>query len=74
MSNDKIIVNSSVQNTYIKVDETGTEVASTTTSNNMDIAPLPEIDYVFKCDRPFFYLVKEKSTGVILLMGKVSKL
>ena len=74
MSNDKIIVNSSVQNTYIKVDETGTEVASTTTSNNMNIAPLPEIDYVFKCDRPFFYLIKEKSTGAILLMGKVSKL
>ena len=74
MSNDKIIVNSSVQNTYIKVDETGTEVASTTTSNNTAIAPLPEIDYVFKCDRPFFYLIKEKSTGAILVMGKVSKL
>lgn len=74
LSGDGICFLSSFQNNYIKVDETGTEAASSTISSDINIAPLPNPDYVFNVNRPFFYLIKEKSTGAILLMGKVSKI
>lgn len=74
MSSSELAFFASFQNNYIKVDESGTEAASTTTSSAGLTSPLPKDDYIFKCDKPFFYVIKEKSTGAILLMGKVSKL
>ena len=74
MSSSRLAFFASFQNNYIKVDESGTEAASTTTSSAGLTSPLPKDDYIFKCDKPFFYVIKEKSTGAILLMGKVSKL
>jgi serpin B len=41
----------------------------------MDVAaPGPSTVIPFYVDRPFIFLIKEKSTGVILFMGKVTKL
>lgn len=58
------------QNTFIQVDEEGTEAAAVTivgmrvTSAGPGAAP-----YDFNVNRPFLYAIKEKSTGVILFMG-----
>lgn len=53
----------------IKVDENGTEVASVTVGGY--IAPEPQ-ELTF--DRPFVYIIRENSTGIILYMGTVVKL
>ena len=44
------------------------------TVGGMDLAvPGPSTVIPFYVDRPFIFLIKEKSTGVILFMGKVTK-
>ncbi|MGN0229202.1 MAG: serpin family protein [Muribaculaceae bacterium] len=58
--------------TTIEVDENGTKMSAATIVGG-DSAPAPS-KLEFVVDRPFFSLIKEKSTGAILLMGKVSKI
>ena len=58
------------QSTYVKVDEEGTEAAVVTVGGNMVTAP--EFNK-FYMNRPFAFLIKEKSTGTILFMGKVTE-
>ena len=49
--------------------------AAAVTVGGMDVAaPGPSTVIPFYVDRPFIFLIKEKSTGVILFMGKVTKL
>lgn len=60
------------QFTYIKVNEEGTEAAATTIVGNGDYAAGPNPN--FHVNRPFAFMIKEKSTGTILFMGKVTKL
>lgn len=60
------------QFTYIKVNEEGTEAAATTIVGNGDYAAGPNPN--FHVNRPFAFMIKEKSTGTILFMGKVTEL
>ena len=62
------------QKTYVEVNEEGTEAAAVTVvgvekSSIESDDPLP-----FYVNRPFVYVIKEKSTGIILFMGKMSNL
>ena len=59
--------------TYIKVDEDGTEAAAVTAAYFVNSAG-PEQLVEFFVDRPFAYIIKEKSTGMILFMGRVVKM
>lgn len=57
----------------IDVTEEGTKVVSSSGAVFEDpIAPLidPDATYSFIADRPFMFFIREKSTGVILFMGK----
>jgi serpin B len=58
------------QSAYIKVDEKGTEAAVVTMGGGIIGAPET---YTFYMNRPFAFLIKEKSTGTILFMGKVTE-
>lgn len=73
ISPDKIYLSTLNQFTYIKVDEEGTEAAATTIirGDGVNIA-VPSSK--FHVNRPFAFMIKEKSTGTILFMGKVTKL
>jgi serpin B len=51
----------------IKLDEKGTEAAAVTVIEMTDGAPQT---VVFNANRPFFYIISEQSTGVILFMGQ----
>lgn len=73
MSDAKLFVGLLEQYTYVKVDEEGTEAAAVTVGGMLDSAG-PGMDKQFYVNRPFVFLIKEKSTGVILFMGKVTKL
>ena len=63
-----------IHQTFIDVQEEGTEAAAATiveisfTSIGGGGSPI-----YFKADKPFLYLIKENSTGTIVLIGKVGK-
>ena len=60
------------QNTFIKVDESGTEAAAVTIVG-MDTMALPLATTLkeLRFDHPFGYVLKENSTGAILFAGRV---
>jgi serpin B len=62
------------QKNYIKVDKKGTIIATVSFPKGLNGAPLPEKGYLFTANHPFLYLVRETSTGAILLIGKIGKL
>lgn len=75
LSDEELTLSTVLQGNSISVDENGTEAAAVTiitapTSSN-EVNPQP-ID--FHADRPFLYFIKEKSTNVILFMGKIGKI
>ena len=67
MSTSNLYVSDMRQKTFVSVDEAGTEAAAVTVAEmrkNSD----PSED-VMTFNRPFLYLIREKSTGVILFAG-----
>ena len=59
------------QKSYIKVDESGTEAAAATyIAITTSATPRPKV-FLFNADRPFVYLIRERSTGTILFIGKM---
>lgn len=57
---------------YISVDQYGTEAAAATLAATMG-ARLPREQVALTIDRPFIFLVLDKSSGVILFLGRVEK-
>jgi serine protease inhibitor len=55
------------QNTYVAVDEKGTEAAAVTTIG-VELTSLPQTYYA---DRPFVFIISEKSSDTVLFMGKM---
>lgn len=56
------------QNTFVAVDEQGTEAAAVTTGGVSTTAlQMPTL-----CDRPFVFVIHEKTTGAVLFVGKVA--
>ena len=62
------------QSNYFKIDENGAKAATVTTTHVSGIGAnvMQVAEMVF--DRPFIYLIYEKSTKAVLFMGKVEKL
>ena len=60
------------QNTFVAIDEKGTEAAAVTTIGiELTSAPiLPE----FVCNRPFAFFISEKQSNTILFAGKIVNL
>lgn len=65
------VVSDIVQDTYIKVDEEGTEAAAVTSIVAAGSA-LPSSTASMKVNRPFGFVIREKTTGMLLFMGKVN--
>ncbi|GAA4449263.1 serpin family protein [Nibrella saemangeumensis] len=55
------------QNTFVAVDEKGTEAAAVTTVGMVESLPPSAI-----CNRPFVVIIHEKTSGTVLFMGKIS--
>ena len=73
ISNDELALSSIMQKTFVEVNEEGTEAAAVTGMVVVGFgrvgAPPPPIP--FFANRPFLYFIKERSTGVILFMGRM---
>lgn len=74
ISDKGLCIGSALQRTLIKVDEEGTEAAAVT-NIGMDVTspgPVEVEEFVF--DRPFAFVIRECSSGIVLFTGRVSKL
>jgi serine protease inhibitor len=56
------------QNTFVNVNEEGTEAAAVTTVGVMPTSLPPTIRF----DRPFVFVIRERLSGTILFMGKIA--
>ncbi len=72
MMEKRLFVNLIKQNSFIEINEEGTEAAATTIYTGENAAGEVMEKFEFKANRPFFYAIKEKSTNAILFMGKVT--
>ena len=56
---------------FVDVNEEGTEAAAATAVVMMPGGAAPSKPKVFRADRPFLFLIREKATGTILFLGRV---
>jgi serpin B len=70
--NKDLYISAIIHKTFIAVDEAGTEAAAATAVvMRMKSMPPQEKHAIFRADHPFFYFIKEKSTGTVLFAGRV---
>jgi len=68
-----LVVSEIKQKTFVEVNEEGTEAAAVTVIIMIDTSPGPDAIVHFFANRPFLYLIKEKSTGAILFIGRMDE-
>ena len=64
---DDLYISKVAHKTFISVDEEGTE-ASAATSVTISVTSMPP---TLTFDRPFFFAIRERSTGTLLFLGVV---
>lgn len=77
LADESLYISLLKQKTYVSVDESGTEAAAVTSTGMMTTAVVPVDDtqpILFEANRPFTFVIRERSTGVILFMGYVEQL
>ena len=72
ISDVSLAVSIIIQKTFVEVNEEGTEAAAVTVIA-MDGASPGYVPPSFIANRPFLYLIKEKSTGAILFIGRMDE-
>ncbi len=55
---------------FVKVDEEGTEAAAATGAV-MKLTSMPAEPLLFRADKPFVFLIQDKTTGTVLFVGRV---
>jgi serpin B len=61
--------------TYVEVTEEGTEAAAVTVVGiEFTSIQEPPVTRIFRVNKPFVFVIREKSTGVILFIGKMGKI
>lgn len=64
-----IVISEVKHKTFIEVDEKGTEAAAVT-SIGFELTSMPQTS-VFRVDRPFVFIISEKTSGAVLFAGKI---
>ena len=75
ISDVPLFVSEIQQKTFVEVNEEGTEAAAVTAISGAatSFRPDPDVPVPFFANRPFLYLIKERSTGVILFIGRMDE-
>ncbi|PMQ01177.1 MAG: serine/threonine protein phosphatase [Dictyoglomus sp. NZ13-RE01] len=64
-----LVISKMIHKTYIEVNEEGTE-ASAATAVILELKAVYK-PIVFKADRPFIFLIRDRRTGIILFIGRI---
>jgi len=70
ISDADIFVSFVKQNTFVEVDEKGTEAAAVTTIG-IDVTSYPPQPREFRIDKPFVFAIRERTTNTLLFIGQV---
>ena len=71
ISNVDMFVTDILQKTFVELNEEGTEAAAVTVNEAASSSFKPNVP--FFADRPFLYLIRERSTGAILFIGRMDE-
>jgi len=66
-----LFISAVIHQAYVDVNEEGTEAAAATGVVMKLTAALPEQTPVFRADHPFLFLIRDKTSGSILFLGRV---
>ncbi|NOR44451.1 MAG: serpin family protein [Candidatus Delongbacteria bacterium] len=70
--NKELYISAIIHKTFIEVDEKGTEAAAATAVVMRMKSAMPTECPEFIADHPFFYFIRENSTGTILFTGRMN--
>jgi serpin B len=70
ISDASIFVSFVKQNTFVEVDEKGTEAAAVTTIG-VDVTSEPPQPKQFMIDKPFIFAIRERTTNALLFIGQI---
>ena len=73
MSREPLMISEVKQKTFIEVNEEGSEAAAVTSVAVMRTSLAPE-PLEFRVDRPFVFLIRERTSGTVLFLGLVRNL
>lgn len=71
ISDASIFVSFVKQNTFVEVDEKGTEAAAVTTIG-VEVTSFPPQPREFVIDKPFVFAIRERTTNALLFIGQVA--
>jgi serpin B len=69
MSDARLYLSDVLHQTYLRVDEKGTEAAAVTAGFG-EIVSMPR---EFHADRPFFFVIRDNRSGTILFLGRIER-
>ncbi len=68
---DRLYISGVFHKAYVKVNEQGTEAAAATAVSMARAGGVPEQPMAFTVDRPFAFFIVDKTSGLVLFMGRV---
>ena len=74
-SKDKLKISQVLHKAFVEVNEKGTEAAAATAVVMMEAgAPRPSTPFIpiFRADKPFVFAIRDKGTGTILFLGRMT--
>jgi serpin B len=66
-----LFISAVIHQAYVDVNEEGTEAAAATGVVMRLTSAMPDRTPVFRADHPFLFLIRDKTTGSILFLGRV---
>lgn len=67
-----LFISDVIHQAFVEVNEEGTEAAAATAVTMKFTSAIDSDKLIFRADHPFVFLIKQKSTGAILFIGKVN--
>jgi serpin B len=68
----ELLISGVFHKAFVDVNEEGTEAAAAT-GVMVRVTSMPPPPEIFRADRPFLFLIREKATGAILFMGRLTE-
>lgn len=69
-SQDELFISAVIHKAYVEVNEEGTEAAAAT-GVVVGVRSLPPPPVIFRADRPFVFLIRDRESGAILFLGQL---